>query len=453
MSLFTRTDPVLAAARAEAQTIEARAKAERVQILADSQRGQVEAARAAVVQARLQSEEDARLQAAAKWQRDQEDRARREARTAENRTRRAARRAEVFAKVREIAARGKLIVPLLVVNGAAVYGQVAYAYEHIAPVTWPLVPRLLLAAGVSVAVESVAVYVGWHAHDALLQKATATAARLRRASYLIAALVALVNYAHFAGEHLTPTPAAAVFGLLSLLSPWLWGLHTRREQHVQLAKEGVVDCVGATFSAERRRAFPIRTAMARRWSIDHNVTDPARAWAGYNAERVGRLSARTASTGRLSTVGRVLIKGTPAPAIPSPRVLELSADDSRDVPALPAAPAAEEQVDEYTAHAAHDGTPREDCSYCPSPEIPVAPELAGLSKAAVVLRAVRELGGDPDGSYEAAAKFAVPAIEWAAQRGVVIEAKYPYDVLKRHQRRLTAARGAHTDSADLTAAA
>jgi hypothetical protein len=184
-----------------------------------------------------------------------------------------------------------MYVPLLLVNAAAIYGQVAFFYEQVAPATWPVIGKLALAVLIAAAVESIAVYVGWHAHDALLNKAGATAARLRRASYLIALIVGGINYAHFAANGmlgLQPTAASVAFGLLSLLSPWLWGLHTRRIQHIQLTREGAVDVTGVQFSSERIRMYPVRAFMARRWSIDKYVTDPQRAWEGYNAERDAR---------------------------------------------------------------------------------------------------------------------------------------------------------------------
>jgi hypothetical protein len=191
----------------------------------------------------------------------------------------------------------KAVAPLIVVNGLAVYGQLAYALEHIAPTDWVLPARVALAIGFAAAVESVALYVGWHAHDALLLKSHATARNLRRWSFLIAATVAAMNYAHFAAKDMHPTAAACAFGLLSLLSPWMWGLHTRRAARLQLLKERKVDDGGAEFSSERRRAFPYRTWQARRWSIDHGITDPREAWVGYNAERRAKaLERRIANT-------------------------------------------------------------------------------------------------------------------------------------------------------------
>lgn len=183
------------------------------------------------------------------------------------------------------------VVPLLIVNAFAVFGQVLYGLVHYSPVAWPLWARLVVAIGAAIGIESIGNYVNWHAHDALLMKATATAARLRRASYLIALGVAGINYAHFA-DGWAPTPAAIVFALFSAASPWLWGLHTRRAHQIQLLREGQIDSQGAVFSAERWRAFPVRTWSARRWSIDLGVDDPRAAWAGYNTARAERAAER-----------------------------------------------------------------------------------------------------------------------------------------------------------------
>lgn len=176
----------------------------------------------------------------------------------------------------------RAVAPLLVVNALTVYGQLAYAMEHIAPAAWPLLARVALSVGFAVALESVSLYVQWHAHDALLLRSHSTARSLRRWSFLIAAAVGTMNYSHFAAPGLHPTAAAIAFGMLSLLSPWMWGLHSRRAARIQLLKERRVDDAGAEFSTARKRAFPIRSAKAYRWSIDHGVTDPREAWDGYH---------------------------------------------------------------------------------------------------------------------------------------------------------------------------
>src|SRR4051812_130872 len=174
------------------------------------------------------------------------------------------------------------VAPLLLMNALTVYGQGSFAYADVAPESWPMVGRLVLAVMFALSVESIALYVGWHAHDALLLKSRGTARTLRRSSSLIARVVAAMNYSHFAAPDGGVTAAAIAFAMLSLLSPWVWGLHTRRQARLQLLKERRADEGGAVFSSERTRAFPVRTWKARRYSIDYNITDPTQAWNEYH---------------------------------------------------------------------------------------------------------------------------------------------------------------------------
>jgi hypothetical protein len=294
MSVFTRQRPVHDPDAARAQLEHARLMAQ-----LDQER-RAAAAEATRRQAIVDEQERRRRDAA------------RRAERAEAKERRRKGRAEFGAKLRPV-------LPLLLINGGAAYAQAAYAFEQIAPAEWNAPSRAAFAVAFSAALESVAVYVQWHAHDALLLKAYGTAGRLRRAAWVIAAVVAAINYAHFA-HGVTPTAAAVAFALLSLLSPWLWGLHTRRAQHVQLLAEdaSLIDDGGAEFSPERRRAFPVRSWMARRWSIDHGERDPRRAWAGYNAERqtrrAGRHARKLARAGQGKTAKVKRADPAPAPA-------------------------------------------------------------------------------------------------------------------------------------------
>ena len=63
------------------------------------------------------------------------------------------------------------------------------------------------------------------------------------------------------------------------------------------------------------RAFPVRSWAARRWSIDHNVTDPAARWAGYNTERAARRDAYPA--GRLAIAWAALTGTLPTSTPPA----------------------------------------------------------------------------------------------------------------------------------------
>jgi hypothetical protein len=202
--------------------------------------------------------------------------------------------------------------PILIVNAVSAWGQASYAHDHLVPESSPFWVRWTVGAIAALAAESVALYVNWHAHDALIRKDNRTAGRLRRSAYAIAAIVASVNYIQFS-DHGRPTPLAVVIAMFTVLSPWLWGLHTRRRQHMQLAAEGVrSDSAGAVFSAIRRFYFPITTIKATRWSVDHCVTDPLKAWEGYRAYRI-RLDEE-----RAARAERELYGPPPAPPEPEP---------------------------------------------------------------------------------------------------------------------------------------
>lgn len=253
---------------------------------------------AEVEQAKIRAE-DERRRLAAGFQREQADADREARRRAEREREREAKkarkskaraRARRKATLRRWAGTARYVAPLLLVNLAAVGGQTAYAFTR-TPASWPTPARLAVALVYAATVESISLYVNWHAHDALLQGATGTAAEMRRRSYAIAAVVAVMNYSHFDGEDWQPTPFAVGSGMASLLSPWLWGLHTRRAQHVQLLRKDLLDETGAVFDRKRRRAFPIRTWKAERWSIEHNVRDPRQAWTGYHAQRDAKRAA------------------------------------------------------------------------------------------------------------------------------------------------------------------
>lgn len=197
--------------------------------------------------------------------------------------------------------------PITLVTSFAVYGQFAWGLANLP--THTLIPIWVIAAGAALAFESLSLYVQWHAHDALLRRDGTRAARLRFGSYLFAGVAAAVNYSHFSNGW-APTPGAVMFALFSMSSPWLWGLHTRRAHNIQLRSEGRYDDTGALFSAERRRNFPIRTWLARRYSIDYGITDARIAWEAYRTYRLTRRAARAAN--RVSPVSSVEVEQPPA---------------------------------------------------------------------------------------------------------------------------------------------
>ncbi|GAB2951704.1 hypothetical protein GCM10027280_45120 [Micromonospora polyrhachis] len=297
MKLFRRPQrtPVVApdaAAIAAALAAETNALIERERLLSKVRREDEEAARET-------AKAEAREQAEAEERRKKEE---------------AERRAKRVAQLQKIGHLARTAGPLLLSNAASIGGQIGYVYGE-APEDWPAPVKVAVAIGVAAAAESISLYIGWQAHEHLLRKAHSTAAKLRRASYGVALLFGAVNYSHFS-DGWQPTAMAVILGTLSVSSPWLWGLYSRWKQHIQLVAEGLIDEAGVEFSPARRRAFPLRTWAAKRWSIEHNERDPRKAWEGYNKERQRRTQALDG--GRLRVAGRVLRRGSAAlPAAPA----------------------------------------------------------------------------------------------------------------------------------------
>jgi hypothetical protein len=214
-----------------------------------------------------------------------------------------------------------LVTPLVLVNAAAVYGQVQWATVNLTA------GSIGLAVLFALTVESIAVYLAYEAHAALL--AGDASFRLRAASYLAAGLVGVLNYSHFAGPGLRPTAAALAFGALSSISPWLWSIRSRSLRRDQLRAAGLIDPRSAHFAAAKWLNFPIRTIRAYRWSVDHGVQEERAAWEAYRAaqhhrragvpepEAQGRPEATRRRRGRQlrrrsSTPNPMLVNGGPA---------------------------------------------------------------------------------------------------------------------------------------------
>jgi hypothetical protein len=152
-----------------------------------------------------------------------------------------------------------LILPLILVNGAAIYGQVSWAETNLT--SGNLAGAILFAT----TLESIAIYLAYEAHSSLI--AGDASGRLRLASYLAAAVVGSLNYSHFAGEDLQPTTPAIAFGMLSALSPWLWGIRSRSMRRDQLRTLGLIDPRAARFATAKWALYPIRTFRAFRWAV------------------------------------------------------------------------------------------------------------------------------------------------------------------------------------------
>lgn len=180
-----------------------------------------------------------------------------------------------------------LLLPLLLVNSAAVYGQAGWAYDH-------LIRSAVIAVLFAASVESIGIYLAYEAHSALM--AGDASARLRLGSYLVGVLAGVLNYAHFASVGYRPNPLAVTFGLLSSMSPWLWAIRSRSLNRDRLRELGQIDPRAVRFSTLRWALFPIRTVRAFRAAVWAGIVQPSEAIAAADARREARRSERRVAT-------------------------------------------------------------------------------------------------------------------------------------------------------------
>jgi hypothetical protein len=159
-------------------------------------------------------------------------------------------------------------VPIVLVNAVAFAGQLAFLRVHL---PWPLAGQVLVA----VTLESVAVYLAWQAHLALA--ADDSALRLRLAAYAFAAVIGVMNYSHYMAAGWRPTFAAVTFGLMSVSSPWLWSVHSRRASRDALKARGLIEPHAVRLGVTRWLWHPARSARVMFRATWAGETDPARA--------------------------------------------------------------------------------------------------------------------------------------------------------------------------------
>lgn len=167
-------------------------------------------------------------------------------------------------------------VPVVLVNVVAFAGQLAFLHTHL---PWPPIGQVLLA----VTLESVAVYLAFHAH--LAQMANDSALRLRLAAYAFALVIGAMNYSHYAGPGWRPTFAAVALGLMSASSPWLWSVHSRRVSRDALLEAGLIEPHAVRLGGTRwlwHAYRSVRVMWAATWDGE---TDPAKAIAAVYPQR------------------------------------------------------------------------------------------------------------------------------------------------------------------------
>jgi len=142
------------------------------------------------------------------------------------------------------------IVPLVLCNAIAVFGQLSFIRAH---VHWPLIGAVMFA----LSLESIAVFLAYHAHLALVSNDSAL--KLRLASYGMGLLIGILNYSHYSHKW-RPTFEAVAVGMLSAISPWLWAVHSRRESRDALMHAGLIEPHAVRLGATRVMWHPVKSA-------------------------------------------------------------------------------------------------------------------------------------------------------------------------------------------------
>lgn len=169
-----------------------------------------------------------------------------------------------------------MLIPLLIVNSIAVAGQFIFWKSHLP--TFPAVAAL----GFALALESIAVYVAYHAHLAELSQDSAF--RLRFGSYAAGLTIGILNGSHFtAGGKLTA--ASVGMFILSAASPVLWAIHTRRQSRDDLKAKGLIEDRAVKLGAMRWILWPLRAFPVFRLAIWHGENNPAQAIRDWEDER------------------------------------------------------------------------------------------------------------------------------------------------------------------------
>lgn len=167
------------------------------------------------------------------------------------------------------AARGvATAIPVLLVNATAFSAQFAFFRDHL---HW-VAPGQVMAA---LALESIAIYLAFHAH--LAQLANDSAFRLKVGSYVMGAIIGAINYNHYAGPNWRPTVIAVVMALMSGSSPWLWSIHSRRASRDKLHARGLLDEHAVRLGATRWTWHPVLSVKVMRSATWAGITDPKRA--------------------------------------------------------------------------------------------------------------------------------------------------------------------------------
>lgn len=235
------------------------------------------------------------IERAARFKREQEERERdqwRETVKAEKKTE--------TGKIKRTAVRDRLnkvvpYAPLILVNIAAISGQIGWALDHLAIGDAGSPVRIIAAVLFGITAETIALFLQYYANRALLNRDSAGSLYL--AAFMVAGLVASINFSHWSnpddGEFFgSPNATAVVFALFSFVSPWLWRIHNRAEFREMLRENGEIDARAVKLSLARKIMYPVRSFQVIRLAAWQGETNPARAVEMYETRRIAKATVK-----------------------------------------------------------------------------------------------------------------------------------------------------------------
>jgi hypothetical protein len=156
-------------------------------------------------------------------------------------------------------------VPVVIVNYVAFRAQLRFWQAHL-----DRTDALLVA----LALESIAIYLAWLANLALV--ADDSALRLRLAAYGTALVIGVLNYSHYMKPGWKPTVAAVTFGMMSVISPWLWTAYSRRVSRPVLKAKRLIEDHAVRLGANRwvYHAYRcVRVMRAATWKGENRIEE------------------------------------------------------------------------------------------------------------------------------------------------------------------------------------
>lgn len=183
-------------------------------------------------------------------------------------------------------------IPITFVNVIAIASQYSWAHDNLK--SWHSVGQLIFAIGL----ESIAVYLSYMAYNA--EKRNDSAFRLKLSSYIYGALIATINYQHWA-HNWHPTTLAIVVALASISSPILWSVYSRSISRTILMGRGMVEAHALRLGATRWLWHPVMAFRIMRMATWTGQSNIAKALTEFEDE------SQTVKQNKLKNVSRKVV--------------------------------------------------------------------------------------------------------------------------------------------------